>query len=159
MLRHHPAGFSCGVRTACKTSLRSSQKHAVLAHRPRRTPSWLRDSLRTPRGTAWLGVPGGGTCHTAMQEATGHARHPAASRPDYRSVQEVVRVRKQGSTEPAGMTVLLAFIRAAPAVRPLPRVASIAQEGLQDLGHSPQGLQGLPSTFQKALSTSKGVLK
>lgn len=41
----------------------------------------------------------------------------------------------------------------------LPQQCDIAQEGLQDLGHSPQGLQGFPSVFEKALSTSKGVLK
>lgn len=70
---------------ACKTSLRSSQEHAVLAHQPRRTPRWLWDSLWTPWRTAWLGVPGGGTCHTATQEATGCAWRPAASRPHYQA--------------------------------------------------------------------------
>lgn len=60
MPRHHPDGFSCGVRTACKTSLRSSREHAGLAHQPCSTPSWLWDSLRTSRGTAWRGGPGVG---------------------------------------------------------------------------------------------------
>jgi len=105
---------------ACKTSLGSSQKHAVLAHHPRRMPSWLQDSLGAPQGTAWLGVPGGGTRHAAMQEATGCARRPTESRPDYRAIWdrstwEVVRVRKQGNTEPGGIIVPLAFICAAPA--------------------------------------------
>lgn len=43
------------------------------------TLSWLSDSLQTPRGTAWLGVPCGESCDTAMQEATGYAQCPAAS--------------------------------------------------------------------------------
>lgn len=71
--RHHPDGLGWGVRTACKTSLRSSQDHAVLAHQPCSTPSWLWDSLRTSQGTAWLGGPGGGTCHTPVREVTGSA--------------------------------------------------------------------------------------
>lgn len=72
---------------------------------------------------------------------------------------EVVRVRKQGNREAVGITVHFALIHAAPAVRLPPCVASIAQEGLQDPGHSLQGLQGFPSVLEKALSTSKGVLK
>lgn len=58
-------------------------------------------------------------------------------------MREVVRVGKQDNTEPAGTTALLTLIRAAPAARLPLRVASIAQEGLQDQCHSLQGLQGL----------------
>lgn len=109
---------------ARKTSLGSSQEHAVLAHQPCSTPSWLWDSLQTSQGTVWLGVPGGGTCYTPMQQVTGSALQC----PVLRAGSTERRKGKHLFWEPAGITVLLAFIHAAPAVGLLPHIAPMAQE-------------------------------